>query len=427
MSSNIAIKIENLSKTYQIYSNPIDRLKQSVSKNRKFYREYSALSNINMEIVQGETVGIIGRNGSGKSTLLQLIVGTLTPSEGNIKANGRIAALLELGSGFNPEFTGRENIFMNGAILGLSKDEMHERFQEIVDFADIGDFIDQPVKTYSSGMYVRLAFAVAVNVNPDILIVDEALAVGDGRFQLKCFEHIKNMRDSGKTILLVTHDMQSIRQFCDRAYLINNGELVASGSPNEMVNEYTKILYDNEISNANSDSEFKGANNEKKIVKEFRYGSQEGTIKDIVLNGIRKRNKFVFTTGDQLDISMVVKANKIIEKPIFAMTIKNIKGVEVYGTNSYYQDVEFLPMDVNEELEVQFSQELCLMPGDYFISFGFVEMRNGETIPLDRRYDSIQLEIFPAGKDRSFGIANLKSNISISKLFNEESILAKSN
>jgi ABC-type polysaccharide/polyol phosphate transport system ATPase subunit len=427
MSSNIAIKIENLSKTYQIYSNPIDRLKQSVSKNRKFYREYSALSNINMEIVQGETVGIIGRNGSGKSTLLQLIVGTLTPSEGNIKANGRIAALLELGSGFNPEFTGRENIFMNGAILGLSKDEMNERFQEIVDFADIGDFIDQPVKTYSSGMYVRLAFAVAVNVNPDILIVDEALAVGDGRFQLKCFEHIKKMRDSGKTILLVTHDMQSIRQFCDRAYLISNGELVASGSPNDMVNEYTKILYDNEVSNTNSNSEFKGANNEKKIVKEFRYGSQEGTIKDIVLNGIRKKNKFVFTTGDQLNISMVVKANKILEKPIFAMTVKNIKGVEVYGTNSYYQNIEFLPMDVNEELEVQFSQELYLMPGDYFISFGFVEMRNGEIIPLDRRYDFIQLEILPAGKDRSFGIANLKSNISISKLFNEESILAKSN
>ena len=244
MSSDFAIRVQNLSKSYHIYDQPQDRLKQSLWRGRKqFYREFWALRDVSFEIRKGETIGIVGRNGSGKSTLLQMIAGTLTPSAGTVEVNGRVAALLELGSGFNPDFTGRENVFMNGAILGLSEAEIAQRFDQIAAFADIGDFIDQPTKQYSSGMYMRLAFAVAVSVDPAILIIDEALSVGDEAFQRKCFARIDAIQQNGAAVIFVSHSPQVIIELCGSALLLDQGELVMTGKPKSVIAQYHKLIY----------------------------------------------------------------------------------------------------------------------------------------------------------------------------------------
>lgn len=252
MSSEIAIRVDNLKKCYQIYEQPRDRLKQFILPRlqslfggvpKKYYREFWALRGVSFDVKRGETVGIVGRNGSGKSTLLQMICGTLNSTSGSVKTFGRVAALLELGSGFNPEFTGRENVYLNAAVLGLQKEEVDNRFSEIAAFADIGDFIEQPVKTYSSGMMIRLAFAVAINVEPQILIVDEALSVGDELFQRKCFSRIEAIRKAGATILFVSHAGGTVVELCDRAVLLDGGELLAVGKPKQIVGRYQKLLY----------------------------------------------------------------------------------------------------------------------------------------------------------------------------------------
>lgn len=423
MSSDVAVSINNISKVYQIYASPLDRLKQSLWRGRKqFYREFWALRDVSFKVHKGEMVGIIGRNGSGKSTLLQIIAGTITPTSGEVNVKGRVAALLELGSGFNPEFTGRENVYLNGAILGISREEMERRFNDIAAFADIGEFIDQPVKSYSSGMYVRLAFAVAISVDPDVLIIDEALAVGDGRFQLKCFERIKALKEAGTTILFVSHDMQSIRQFCDVAVLFDKGILLEYGVPNVIVNHYTRILFSSEdyklveVYNEGEGNEFRGANSNNDE-REYRYGSQNGVIEDVkVLDSQGKSTSMIVTTCEELIVKMVATAKKLIEKPIYAMTIKTIKGLEVYGTNSYFQNMPFQALNPGDTVEIIFKQRLSLIPGTYYISFGFVELVNDDIIPLDRRYDMLEIKVLPKGRDRSFGLANLESQIIINTI-----------
>jgi ABC-type polysaccharide/polyol phosphate transport system ATPase subunit len=417
-----------VSKTYRIYNKPTDRLKQMLFPNQKYYQEFTALHPITLDIGAGETVGIIGRNGSGKSTLLQMIAGILTPTTGQIEVNGRVAALLELGSGFNPEFTGRENVYLNASILGISRQDIDNRLDDILRFADIGDFIDQPVKTYSSGMYVRLAFAVSINVNPDILIVDEALAVGDGRFQLKCFEKIKAMKEAGTTILVVSHDLQTIRQICDKAVLIDRGRMLNYGLPNDVVNHYTKILFStpSELVDESrpqpkqgsqcGDNRFAGANSyddKASSSREYRYGNQMGIIERFAVLNINGEDVRSLTTCEEATVKFRVKALRRVEKPIFAMTIKNIKGLEVYGSNTYFQNMEFHPLEAGEVAEISFRQHMRLIPGDYYISLGFVEMVDGNIIPLDRRYDVIELKILPFHHDKSFGIANLQSEIKV--------------
>lgn len=244
MSSDPAILLQGLSKSYPVYGKPHHRLLQMLSRDPgRWYREFHALSNVDLSVARGETLGIVGRNGSGKSTLLQLICGTLAPTTGSVRVNGRIAALLELGAGFNPEFTGRENVFLNGSILGLTRDEVEQRFDDIAAFADIGDFIDQPVKTYSSGMYVRLAFAVAINVEPDILVIDEALSVGDEGFQRKCFARIESIRERGATVLFVSHSAGTVVDLCDRAILLDHGECIAQGTPKHVIAQYQRMLH----------------------------------------------------------------------------------------------------------------------------------------------------------------------------------------
>lgn len=249
----IAIDIQNLSKVYKLYEKPIDRLKETLSLTKKSYhKDFYALNNINLQIKKGETVGIIGKNGAGKSTLLKIITGVLSPSSGSVKIYGRISSLLELGAGFNPEYSGIENIYLNGTIMGMSKEEVDERIQDILAFADIGDYIYQPVKTYSSGMYVRLAFSVAINVNPDILIVDEALAVGDARFQLKCFKKLEEIKSSDKTILFVSHDIEQVKNFCMKGVLINDGKILYEGNPKEAGVKYFDLIFPKVDKNENS-------------------------------------------------------------------------------------------------------------------------------------------------------------------------------
>lgn len=303
MSSEIAIKVERLSKYYQIYEKPVDRLKQFVfprardllgMKRKQYFREFWALRDISFEVAKGETVGVVGHNGSGKSTLLQIICGTLNPSEGNVYTNGRIAALLELGSGFNPEFTGRENVYMNGAILNLTKEEIDARFDDIAAFADIGDFIEQPVKTYSSGMFVRLAFAVNIMSAPEIMIVDEALAVGDMAFQAKCMTALRRIQDDGATVLFVSHDIGSVKSLCSQAAYLEHGQLRNFDKAATIAEEYTRVVREEMNSQRQSDLlrmkdalsqssdatqlstgqslDFKTSDAFEQRVKQFRYG-----------------------------------------------------------------------------------------------------------------------------------------------------------
>ena len=238
-----AITVKDVTKIYKLYDKPIDRLKEALNPfHKEYHKKFYALNNLSFEVKKGETVGIIGTNGSGKSTILKIITGVLTPTTGEVEVNGVISALLELGAGFNMDYTGIENIYMNGTMMGFSKKEMDAKLQEILDFADIGDFVYQPVKTYSSGMFVRLAFALAINVEPEILIVDEALSVGDVFFQSKCYRRMEEIRQKGTTILMVTHDMGSIIKYCDKVVLLNKGNFVAEGAPGHMVDLYKKIL-----------------------------------------------------------------------------------------------------------------------------------------------------------------------------------------
>ena len=326
MSSDVAIRIENLCKTYRVYNRPIDRVLESVlfrSGIRKAgtrFREIEALKPIDLEVRRGETVGIIGRNGSGKSTLLQIISGTLYPTTGKVEVNGRLSALLELGAGFNPNFSGRENAYLNGSIVGFSRSEMASRFDDILEFSGIGDFIDQPVKTYSSGMYIRLAFAVAIHLDPDILVVDEALSVGDVRFQNKCFRKLRELKERGTTTLFVTHSSDLIVRHCDRAVLLEKGQMHSSGDPGNVVNEYLNLLFNNDegrVKSINSTGakisyDKDGLVTDRSIdgcslrpfynTAEYRWGDQRGQIQDYVLLVNGKPSRTMCNSGDRIDI-----------------------------------------------------------------------------------------------------------------------------
>ncbi|PJI46683.1 MAG: sugar ABC transporter ATP-binding protein [Pseudomonas sp.] len=360
-SNDMAIKVANLSKCYHIYDQPRDRLKQMIlprlqrlvgMQPRRYYREFWALQDISFEVKKGETVGIVGRNGSGKSTLLQMICGTLNPTSGEVQTNGRIAALLELGSGFNPEFTGRENVYLNGVVLGLSRDEIDKRFDEIVDFADIGDFIEQPVKTYSSGMMVRLAFAVAVNVAPDILIVDEALAVGDWLFQKRCFQKIEQLVSNGTTLLFVSHDQESVRTLTHRALLLAHGQSLAWGTSSEVVLEYRKLLHEEESayftallnetttntpSSAAEPVEAPARTNTRSELMEFGDGHAR-------ITGVRVFNSngeecSSFYPGEQLRINVRCQALATARNLNVAIRLRNKEGVKVYSWGTLNQDI----------------------------------------------------------------------------------------
>lgn len=436
VAGDIAIRVRNLSKCYQLYDRPEDRLKQAIyprlrrwlgKESKSYAREFWALRDVSFEVKKGETVGIIGRNGSGKSTLLQMICGTLNPTNGTIETQGRIAALLELGSGFNPEFTGRENVYMNGAILGLSKEEIDVRFDDIADFADIGQFIEQPVKTYSSGMVVRLAFAVQSQIDADILVVDEALSVGDAKFQAKCFRQLRQLKENGTSILLVTHSSEQIVTHCSTAILLDNGVQLETGEPKHIVNRYLDLLFgkDKMATRAVSEqpSEVSGAITttfqlsglEDTFGKrhgynfhEYRWGDGTATILDFHLAADDEPYPSAVSHGQRIALAVSIKFHRNFNRPILGITIKTKEGVTVYGVNSETLECDdFLKLGRSGSVIQAEAMFTCrLAPGDYFISLGVASKHGEEVIPHDRRYDSIHLLVLPSS--RFFGFADLE-------------------
>jgi lipopolysaccharide transport system ATP-binding protein len=370
MSSDIAISVDNISKCYRIFENSQDRLKQSFFKKKKLYKEFWALSNVSFQVKRGDTIGLIGTNGSGKSTILQIIAGTLPSSSGEVKVNGRIAALLELGSGFNPEFTGRENVFLNGSIMGLSKEYIENRYDEILDFADIGDFIDQPVKTYSSGMYVRLAFAVAVHTDPDILIVDEALSVGDALFQHKCMARIKKMVNSGVTLFFVSHSPEAIRSLCKTGVWLENGKVkmiddaskVSNAYLNEIFIEHNRLimsdLLDEINENTNNSNEFD--------VKTTAENISNSDYLDVI--GVRiKNHKGQITDsleqGENFTVEIELVSKVTIKNFSVGIVIKDEYGIELTGESTFNKFKESFTAFQNQKVLISFNSDMVLRGG----------------------------------------------------------------
>ncbi|MEO0968133.1 MAG: ABC transporter ATP-binding protein, partial [Cyanobacteria bacterium J06639_18] len=407
MSEEIAIALKNISKCYKRYERPLDRLKEILFPGKARYQEFWALKDINLEICRGETLGIVGQNGSGKSTLLQIIAGTLMPTKGELEINGRISALLELGSGFNPEFTGQQNIFFNGQILGLSREEIEAKYDEIAAFAEIGDFIEQPVKTYSSGMFVRLAFSVAIHADPSILIVDEALAVGDIFFQQKCFNLLEKLRDRGTTILLVSHDNQAILKLCNQAVILQNGQLTHSGMPSDIVPKYIEIFYSQNSkqpaniisSQADVRGEEKEAENtgnaeiidfecEYEIPQNFikpenficefngknRYGNMIGLIGGISTSGTDGKLKSIFEVGEELILSININKHSINICPLnIGFQIRDRLGQMIVGTNTRMLSLILNKERFGENLICQFRMKLPIHPQQYTIQVAVAE------------------------------------------------------
>lgn len=444
MHSDVAIRVHELSKTYRIFDSPRQRLQHWFSlvrqkmvggENSGHGHEFQALRNISFEIAKGQTVGIIGRNGSGKSTLLQLICGTLTPTTGSIQAQGRITALLELGAGFNPDFTGRENIYLNAEILGLKRSEIESKLTEIIQFADIGDHLDQPVKTYSSGMYVRLAFAVQACIDPDILVVDEALAVGDAKFQAKCFDHLRRLKASGTSILLVTHSHEQIVMHCDHAILLNKGEMLASGTPRHVVNQYLDLLFGGDSTSDDTKGEpspTKAAPTVKVGAQqlhnqtdteafsshptynpgEYRWGDGRARILDFEIDCAGKRYPSHIPAGERVRIGLKVRYLQTIHEPIVGFSLKSKEGVVLFSCNTEmnpdYSAQAHGQTGSESEYEINF--DFSLGAGDYFLSLGVASRDGAEVVPHDRRYDAIHLIGLPA--HHFHGMVDLKGKIS---------------
>ncbi len=389
---SLAISIKHLSKSYRLYKRGSDRLRESLGLTRKtLSTEKKALDDVSFDVKKGETVGIIGTNGSGKSTILKIITGVLYQTSGDIKVDGRISALLELGAGFNQEYTGLENVYLNGTMMGYTDSEIDEKLDSILEFADIGDYIYQPVKTYSSGMFVRLAFAVAINIDPEILIVDEALSVGDVFFQSKCYHKFEEFKKMGKTILFVSHDLGSISKYCDRVVLLNKGVKLGEGSPKEMIDVYKRVLvgqYDAE----NGDTASKESADAKNP-NLLEYGDGSAQIDEYYITdegGIRSSS---IVKGSRFTVYMKIKFNRDITSPIFAFSIKNIKGTEITGTNTMFEKAFLEPVSKGDIKEVTFCQEMNLQGGEYLLSLGVTGFEGDDFKVYHRLYDCINITV----------------------------------
>ncbi len=410
MDKNLAISVQGVSKIYKLYDKPIDRLKEAVSLTHKSYhRDFFALSDISFDVKKGETVGIIGTNGSGKSTILKIITGVLSPTTGTAEVSGNISALLELGAGFNSEYTGLENIYMNGTMMGFSRQEMERRMDDILRFADIGDFVNQPVKTYSSGMFVRLAFALAINVEPEILIVDEALSVGDVFFQAKCYRRMEEMMKNGTTILMVSHDMGSIIKYCDKVVLLNRGHFVAQGEAGKMVDLYKKILANQTdelaealieekkealglpVEAAVSDKRMKDRMNLNPEVQE--YGDGRASFEDFGTLDARGNVTNLLLKGEMFTIRERVRFHAPIENPIFTYTLRDKKGTDITGTNTLFEGTEIKPVKDGDVYTVSFRQKMNLQGGEYLLSMSCTGYENGEHVVYHRLYNVLSLTV----------------------------------
>ncbi|KGI78503.1 ABC transporter ATP-binding protein [Oleiagrimonas soli] len=458
MSSEHVIRVEGVTKVFPVYDKPSHRLLQMLSPGRskhRWFREFRALHDVSLEVRRGETLGIVGRNGSGKSTLLQIICGTLQPSVGDVHVSGRVAALLELGAGFNPDFTGRENVFLYGTVLGLTRREIEQRFDEIAAFADIGEFMEQPVKNYSSGMYVRLAFAVAVNVTPDILVVDEALSVGDEAFQRKCFARIDRIRDEGATVLFVSHSAGIVTQLCDRAVLLDHGELLVGGSPKFVVSRYHKLLYApperlqglrmaiaQEMSDADErcdkgggeddadllpsdrdDAQLVKSSRERPFSEEgedshgwfdeglvpkstVRYDTRGALIGKPHLETPAGRKVNVLRAGDEYVYVYRVKFTEAMKRVRFGMLIKTLTGLDLGGGASSLPDQSLDVVEAGCEIEARFRFRCMLDSGVYFLNAGVLARLGEEETYVDRLIDAAMFRVMPQPERLGTGIVD---------------------
>ena len=422
MDDSLAISIKNVSKKYRLFDSIQERMKEALHPFRKkYHREFWALKNISFDVEKGTTLGIIGQNGSGKSTLLQIICSVLQATEGEVEVKGRAAALLELGAGFNPEFTGRENVIFNGSVMGFSEKEMNLRLPLIKEFADIGNFFDQPVKVYSSGMYARLAFATAINIEPEILVIDEALSVGDSKFQKKCYRKIHEFRESGITILLVTHDSSSIVKHCDQALLLVDGKLEAMDEPKNVVNFYNDILEGRSLS-----SSFPISDSPSEIVKkaidqknasvleefledfptddvcksrksynknEYRQGSGKAEIVDYLTINESKTDVIHSYANSQLEIYWKIRFNEDVEFPSYGFAVCSIDGVKLWGGNTWFANFPVRPAAKGEYVIFKSSFPLHLNRGEYFITLGCGQVVDEQLTPMDRRCDLVHIVV----------------------------------
>ena len=425
MSSETVITVENLEKSYRLYSRPFDRVREAFSLSRhSFHTNFQALSGISFEIKKGETVGLIGPNGSGKSTLLEILCGTLTPTRGTVKVEGKIGGLLELGAGFNPEFTGRENVYLNGSIFGFSREVIDNKIDDIETFADIGDFVDRPVKTYSSGMYVRLAFAAMIGLDPDILVIDEALAVGDVRFQRKCYRHFQALQSAGTTILFVSHAVDLIRTHCNRAIQLDQGKIVSIGLPKKVVQAYLESMFlkgnpgvaaVNELNVVPGES--RKTEKTPHVVQrsynpdEHRWGDGRAKIVSYSITADGVEEPVIYARGASVEIRMQIHFFESLRSPIYGLTIRTLDGVTVFGANTRSRYLVVKTPSAGDETEIVFKFQLNVLAGDYFISLGVADDdEQADQIAVDRRYDVLHL-IVKGGPD-DLGFADMEMSIS---------------
>lgn len=429
-----AIKVDQVTKIYRLFDRPVDRLKESLNPfHREYHKKFYALNEISFEVEKGEFVGIIGTNGSGKSTILKIITGVLTPTTGRVTVLGRVSALLELGGGFNMEYTGIENVYMNGTMMGYTRQEMDEKLPEILEFADIGDFVYQPVKTYSSGMFVRLAFALAINVDPEILIVDEALAVGDVFFQAKCYQKINEICKSGTTVLLVTHDMSTVIKYCDKVVVLNRGQFVAEGPAGQMVDLYKKILANQEETLSGDDGAAYGTRGEKGAEEEakrsaaedgkfwkdgltlndqkLKYGDGKAEIVDIGLFDHNGELSSLVLKGKPFTLKIKVHFHRQVQSPIFAFTIKDSKGTELTGTNTLIEDSQVEEAEAGTDYVAVFRQNMNLQGGEYLLSLGCTGFEGGEFVVHDRLYDVVNITVI--SNKNTVGVFDMNSRVSV--------------
>ncbi|MCD7745284.1 MAG: ABC transporter ATP-binding protein [Lachnospiraceae bacterium] len=447
MEKQAAIRVDHLTKMYKLYDRISDRLRDSLGlTKKKCYREHYALTDINFSVDRGETIGIIGTNGAGKSTILKIITGVLSPTSGSVTVDGRISALLELGAGFNMEYTGIENVYLNGTMMGFTDAEIDARLQGILDFADIGDFVYQPVKTYSSGMFVRLAFAVAINIDPEILIVDEALSVGDAFFQAKCYRKFEEFKKEGKTILFVSHDLSSISKYCDRVILLDHGRLAGNGSPKDMVDLYKRLLVHQgpdssaeplpKAGEGSADpAALAGGGNGNDAASGIREGSawfgttqmNPGALEygdrraEILAFSVLDQRGLPTTTiekGSSFTIKVKVRFHEDIDEPIFAFTIKDMRGTEITGTNTMFEKTEILPRKKGETDTVSYTQKADLQGGEYLISFGLTGYQGGEFVVYHRLYDACSLTIVSV--KNTVGFYDMNSEITVERENDQE-------
>lgn len=429
----LAIEVDNVQKIYKLYDKPSDRLKEAFGFGKKTkHKLHYALKGVSMKIYQGETVGIIGTNGSGKSTILKIITGVLNPTSGRVLVNGRISALLELGAGFNMEYNGIENVYLNGTMMGFSEKEIEAKLPEILSFADIGDYVYQPVKTYSSGMFVRLAFAVAINIDPEILIVDEALSVGDVFFQAKCYRKFEEFKKKGKTILFVSHDLSAISKYCDRAILLNQGVKLGEGLPKDMIDAYKQVLvgqYETpkagvDVPDLTADGDVRAALDKQKKKQEaarmgvnpetLEYGTKQAEIVSYYITDKNDVQTTAILKGDEFTMHMKVKIGQDLPAPIFAFSIKNIKGVEITGTNTMFEKTFLESVKAGQVLEITFRQKMRLQGGDYLISLGVTGYEKDTFKVYHRLYDVLNITVV-SDKD-TVGYFDMESQVEVKEI-----------